>query len=169
MKNILLLFIVLTTLSSCKEFVQEEQLHHENFEERTVDTRSLDSLEHGITYLSVYSQIYSFSEHKKHNLTITASIRNISLRDTLYITKGQYLNTNAKPIHTYFQKPIYVAPLETLEIVIDEIDQAGDTGANFIFDWKIKTGSTEPLFEGIMISTYGAQGLSFITKGERIQ
>ena len=87
----------------------------------------------------------------------------------MYITKGQYLNTNAKPIHSYFQEPVYVAPLETLAIVIDEIDQTGEAGGNFIFDWKIKTGSTEPLFEGIMISTYGAQGLSFITKGERIQ
>lgn len=93
----------------------------------------------------------------------------MNLEDTLYITKAKYLDTRATPIHTYFNKPIYLAPLESVEIVIDELDQAKGTGANFIFDWKIKPNSTEPFFEGVMISTYGTQGLSFTTQGRRIE
>lgn len=169
MKLIISLFSIMLFISSCQDLKDTDSPHHENFEKRTVELNGLDSLESGKSYLSVYSQIYSLSEHKTHNLTVTASIRNISLNDTIYITKAEYFDTHAKPIHSYFENPIYIAPLETVEIVIDEVDQEGGTGANFIFDWKIKRNSTEPFFEGIMISTYGTQGLSFTTEGKRIE
>lgn len=123
----------------------------------------------GKSYLSVYSQIYSISEHKTHDLTVTASLKNISLKDTVYITKAQYYDTHANPIRTYFDKPIFLAPLETVEIVIEEVDKEGGTGANFIFDWQIKPNTLEPYFEGIMISTLGQRGLSFTTQGKRIE
>ena len=58
--------------------------------------------------------------------------------------------------------------METVEIVIDQDDNEGGTGANFIFDWKIKPDTNEPLFEAVMISTYGQQGLSFTTTGIRL-
>jgi hypothetical protein len=117
----------------------------------------------------VYSRIYSFTEQKTHNLTVTASIRNTSLSDTVYISKAEYYNSHGKPIQSYLDSPIYIAPLETIEIVIDEVDQKGGTGANFIFEWEKKPDTSEPLFEGVMISTYGTQGLSFTTQGIRIE
>ncbi len=169
MKYLISIFMIGFLLNSCQEKNATDSPHHENFEKRTVQLDGLDSLESGKSYLSVYSQIYSLSEHKTHNMTVTASIRNIGIKDTIYITKAEYLDTHARLIHTYFDKPIYLAPLETVEIVIDEIDQEGGTGANFIFDWKIKPKSTAPFFEGIMISTYGTQGLSFTTEGNRIE
>ena len=58
--------------------------------------------------------------------------------------------------------------METAEIVIDEIDKEGGTGANFLFEWKVTKNTNEPFFEGIMISTSGQQGLSFTTQGRRI-
>ena len=58
--------------------------------------------------------------------------------------------------------------METVEIVIDENDKEGGTGANFHFDWRIKPLSNEPLFEAVMISSFG-QGLSFTTQGKRIK
>ena len=96
-------------------------------------------------------------------------MRNTSLSDSIYIDKATYYNTSGELIHTYFDQTIFIAPLETVEIVIDEADRSGGTGANFLFDWRIKPGGMEPLFEGVMISTYGAQGLSFTTQGLRIK
>jgi hypothetical protein len=95
-------------------------------------------------------------------------MRNTNRADTIFIEKAEYFDTKGRSIRTYFNKPIYLAPMETVEIVIDELDKEGGTGANFIFDWKIKPTSNEPLFEGIMISTSGQQGLSFTTQGKRI-
>ena len=101
-------------------------------------------------------------------LTATISIRNVNKADTVYINKAEYYNTKGNSIRTYFDKPIFIAPMETVEIVIDERDQEGGTGANFLFDWTIKPNSNDPIFEAIMISTSGQQGLSFTTQGKKI-
>ena len=61
--------------------------------------------------------------------------------------------------------PIYVLPLETIEIVIEDRDIEGGSGANFVFEWAMKNKKNPPLFEAVMISTYGDQGLSFTTRG----
>lgn len=97
------------------------------------------------------------------------SIRNTSDEDTIYLTRAEYYDTHGKSVRKYFDDPIYLAPLETTEIIIDELDIAGGTGSNFIFEWKIPQGCSQPLFEGIMNSTMGRQGLSFTTEGKRIK
>lgn len=165
-----LLAISLTLLlifTSCEKKKALSSLNPVNWEKRIVTTTLSDSLVNASTYLSVYSQIYSLSEHLTHNLTATISIRNTSRTDTLYITKAEYFNTHGKHIRTYISQPIFLIPLETIAIVIDEQDKEGGTGANFIVDWKTKQDTSEPLFEGIMISTSGQQGLSFTTQGKR--
>jgi hypothetical protein len=139
-----------------------------DFELRTA-TLPVDSLINGHSYLSVYSQIYSNTEHRTHNLTATISIRNISELDSIYIIKAMYFDTKGHLLHNYFEKPIYLRPLETIALVIAEKDNEGGTGANFLFDWATRPGTAEPLFEGIMISTSGQQGLSFTTNGIRIR
>ncbi len=92
-------------------------------------------------------------------------MRNVNRRDTVYLGHAEYYGTTGELIRTYFQGPIYILPLETVEIVIDEIDKAGGTGANFLFDWQIRPGANAPFFECVMISTSGQQGLSFATRG----
>lgn len=125
------------------------------------------SLTMGSTYLSVYSEIYSYSPETTFPLTATVSIHNTSTTDSIYITKGDYYNTHGELIRSYIHKPIFVKPLESLQIVISETDGAGGTGANFVFDWINKKGTNDPFFEAVMISTSGQQGMSFTTKGVR--
>jgi len=96
-------------------------------------------------------------------------MRNMSESDTIYIVRAEYFDTFGQSVRKYFDTPIYLAPLETTEIIIDEIDTSGGTGSNFIFEWKIPESSPEPLFEGVMTSTLGQQGLSFITQAKRIE
>ncbi len=129
---------------------------------------NFDDYFQGKTYLPVYSHIYHIREHRTFDLTITVSIRNISSIDTVYILKADYYNTVGENIRQYVKKPIYLNPLETIEIVIEEQDIEGGSGANFIFDWAIKNGKNQPLFEAVMISTAEQQGLSFTTRGVQI-
>ncbi len=136
-----------------------------NWEQRTwIQTSSLISFP-GQTYLPVYSEIYDQSDENTHLLTITVSIRNTSQTDSLYITSADYYNTKGEQIRKYIHKPVFLAPLETIEIVIPRLDASGGTGANFIFDWGIKNPTYEPLFEAVMIWTTGNQGISFATRG----
>lgn len=125
------------------------------------------SLTMGSTYLSVYSEIYSYSHETTFPLTATVSIHNTSTTDSIYITKADYYNTHGELGRSYIDKAIFVKPLESLQIVISETDETGGTGANFIFDWVTRNSTNEPFFEAVMISTSGQQGMSFTTQGVR--
>lgn len=163
-----LLFFPLFVIACSDEVEELSSVNPINWEKRTAVLNVNDSLVSGKTYLSVYSQVYSQTEHKKRDLTATISMRNVNASDTVYIDKAEYFDTHGNSIRSYFNKTIYIAPMETLEIVIDEADQSGGTGANFIFDWKMPVGVGEPLFEAVMISTSGQQGISFTTQGKKI-
>ncbi|SKB52263.1 DUF3124 domain-containing protein [Maribacter arcticus] len=169
MKKFILLSFVTITLFSCMQEKEISSINPENWSKREVSIPTKDSLMHGKSYLSIYSQIYSSTEHKTHNLTAMVSLRNTSEKDTLFILKAEYFDTHGTSLRNYFSHPIYLAPLETTAIIIDEMDVEGGTGSNFIFEWKSPIGSPEPLFEGVMNSTVGQQGLSFTTQSRRIK
>jgi hypothetical protein len=168
MKKLLFILIIGIAFISCENVQKESAPETENWKQRSVQIDSYDTLISGTSYLSVYSQIYSMSESRKHNLTATISMRNTNRHDTVYIIKADYFNTEGQLIKSYLDRPIYLAPMETIEIVIAQIDESGGTGANFVFDWKTKDTSNEPYFESVMISTANQLGLSFSRQGVRI-
>lgn len=163
-KRILLFMSAMLLLACGDEEVALSSLDPVDWEQRKAEV-STDSLRSGNTYLSVYSQVYSLTESKTHDLTATVSMKNPNIDGRIIIRKAAYYNTSGALMRTYFDHPIYIAPMETVEIVIDEKDQSGGTGANFIFDWEVSPGLYNPIFEAVMISTIGQQGLSFTTQG----
>ncbi len=169
MNKILQLLLLSIVCLSCEDEPVISSISPVNWETRKAKEIVLDSLEKGSSYLSVYSQIYSQTEHIKHNLTATVSMRNTSRKDTIYLSQAAYFDTHGVFLRDYFDETIFIAPMEAVEIVIDEIDQAGGTGANFVFDWYLPRSASEPIFEAVMISTSGQQGLSFSTQGKRIE
>lgn len=173
MQKLFLLSFVVFSLLSCTPQTQKDTVNTVapeilNWKDKYVDLPN-GELQKGTSYLSFYSQIYSLTEHKTHDLTVTISMRNTSDTDTLYISKADCFDTQGKLVRNYFKKPIFLLPMETTEIVIKELDDEGGTGANFLFDWHINKNGSEPLFESIMISTSFQQGLSFVTQGKRIK
>lgn len=167
MKKVLGILLLISTLIACKKTTQEiPDTNPTNWKERYVDLNGDDTtMVPGKTYLSVYSQVYSHTEHRKHNLTATVSMRNTSYQDTIYVVDANYYDTHGDLIRSYFEKTIFIAPMETVEIVIDENDVRGGTGGNFMFHWLRMNHTTDPIFEAVMISTSGQQGLSFTTQG----
>ncbi|GAA4299718.1 DUF3124 domain-containing protein [Aestuariibaculum suncheonense] len=168
-RNLYLILMAVLLLQSCDKDKTYSSVDEVNWQNRMIHSALPDSLVQGKTYLSVYSQIYSETEHRIHSLTATVSIRNINVSDTVYIDKATYYDTHGNAIRTYFDKTIYVAPMEAVEIVIDERDEEGGTGANFLFDWRMKETSNTPFFESVMISTSGQQGISFTTQGKELK
>lgn len=150
---------------SCQKNEQKEDINPVNWKKRIVELPANDSLKIGKSYLSVYSEIYSITEHRTIALTVTVSLRNVSVSEPLYLLDASYYNTKGDLIRSYFEKPIELKPLETIEIIIDEKDTHGGSGANFIFDWALTNSGHEPIFEAVMISTSGQQGISFTTQG----
>ena len=140
-----------------------------NFSAHEVSKDVLTPLLKGSTYLSVYSEIYSNTEKRTHALTVTVSIRNISSDKSIYLSKADYFNTHGELLTSYLKNPIEVLPLETIEIVIDKSQTHGGTGGNFIFDWSKDSTTASPIFESVMISTSGQQGISFTSQGVEIE
>ena len=166
MNKFVIAILAILSLQSCKREQEISSVDLVNWSSRAAKKLELEAMKAGTTYLSVYSQIYSENEHKTHPLTGTISMRNVNRTDTIYIGKAEYFNTSGHHIRTYFEQPIFIAPMETVEIVIDQEDLLGGTGGNFLFDWLIDSKTkNDPLFDCVMISTYGQQGLSFTTTG----
>lgn len=164
-------FILLLSLWSCdhsKLYPSDEDPVPVNWKSKRVE-KLPDSLYIGSTYLPVYSQIYSLTEHRTHNLTATVSLRNTSKKDSLFISSVNFYDTHGQIIKSYIDYSILLKPLETIDLVINEADASGGTGGSFVFDWQATNPKVEPLFEAIMISTMGQQGLSFTTRGVRVQ
>lgn len=168
MKYFSFVFLFVVVLVGCQRTVELSSINPVNWNSRLANQNSYTDAQFGKSYLPVYSQIYQLNTKRIHDLTITVSIRNLSLSDTMYILKAEYFDSKGDFIRSYFQHPVYVKPLETIEIVIDELDNAGGTGAKFLFDWAVKKQNIAPLFQAIMISTSGQQGLSFVTEGMQL-
>ncbi len=166
-KNYLFLLLAILLLS-CKEDVEIDPINPENWSKRKIDIASRESMEYGKSYLSIYSEIYSIA-HRNYNLTSMVSLRNTSDADTIFLLKAEYFDSHGKTVRTYFDYPIFLAPLETTEIIITSDDMTGGTGSNFIFEWKIPTDCPPPLFEAITTSNFGQHGYSFSTQATRIR
>lgn len=166
MRNIFKLLIIVLLLSACdRKETDKYPIKQTDWKSKQVSIDNFDNYSHGKTYLPIYSHIYHVHEHRTFDLTITVSIRNISLSDSVYILTADYYNTIGENIRQYIKTPIYLNPLETIEIIIEEQDIEGGSGANFVFEWAKANDKNPPLFEAVMISTYGQQGLSFATRG----
>lgn len=171
--NCLMTLLILISFFACEPAGttsrQITSIPEEDWEKRQITFSPGDSLLAGSTYLSSYSEIYTRSEKHMFSLTGTISLRNINLKDTVYIEKANYYKTNGEKVRAYFDAPIYLAPMETVQIIIAEDDMEGGTGDNFVFHWKKPAGAHDPFFEGVFISVYGQQGISFTTQGIRIE
>ncbi len=77
----------------------------------------------------------------------------------------KYYNSKGDFVRNYIDKMIFLRPMETIELIVEEKDISGGMGANFIIQWGSKTENLNPLFQGIMIGTSNQQGISFITNG----
>ncbi|PIF05683.1 MAG: hypothetical protein CSA36_05260 [Draconibacterium sp.] len=169
MKHTIACLIILTLFSCGQKSVEKTtKIKKVNWDLREINVNTTQFSQHGTTYLSVYSEIYDLTDETKHLLTVTVSMRNSSLLDSLFITKADYYDTHGDLIRSYVESPIYLTPMETVEIVIPRRDVEGGSGGNFIFDWALRNEGSEPLFESIMLWTTGNQGISFLSKGVKL-
>lgn len=166
--RVIVLVGILLNLASCKNEEKTTNFDPVDWEERTIEFELTEKHKSGSSYLSVYSDIYDHTDELKHLLTTTVSIRNTSITDTLFILSADYYNTKGEAIRSYVTNPVFLTPLETIEIVIPRLDISGGSGANFIFDWAIGKNKHEPLFEAVMVWTTGNQGISFVTQGKKL-
>lgn len=121
-----------------------------------------------VYYIPVYSDIYSTTEHMSIQLTITLSIRNASTTAPLYVSHIEYYNFKGEKMKDYLSQPIMLAPLQSAEVVVQESDKSGGTGASFLVHYEGDT-TIKPITQAVMIGTLNQQGISYLTEGKRIE
>lgn len=114
-------------------------------------------------YVPIYSDIYVDQQNQKVLLAATLSIRNISYKDTLFVTKIDYFNTKGALVREFIDNPILIAPMATVNYVIERDDDTGGNGANFIVDVTGRTDTIKPLIQAVMIGQHGNKGFAFAT------
>lgn len=115
-------------------------------------------------YVPVYSNIYQRTRNDRTSLTSTLSIHNTSETDTLFVTRIDYYNTEGELVKKHLESTIYVNTFETIEYVVEEQDNSGGSGANFVIEWH-GNEKLNPLFQAVMIGGLGSKTFSFTTEG----
>ncbi len=169
LNRICLSLVIAATIVSCKE-VSKEEIPVEVLDNHTLDRKAnavlIDSLVRQV-YVPIYSDIYNQTRDTRTLLTATLSIRNTSLKDSLFVSKIDYYNTEGDLVRSYIDSPIYLTPMESIDYVIEQQDTSGGSGANFLIDWYSKK-QLNPLFQAVMVGGLGAQAFSFTTEGLEI-
>lgn len=167
MKPYLLLFLILIFLSACRSGLNSETKHHSTYHYSKVDSATFDHTEK--VYIPIYSDIYYLDSKHTLSLTATLSIRNTSFRDSIYVFSIDYYNSHGEKVRRYNNATLLLRPMESVEFVVEDRDDTGGVGANFVVEWGAKSGAQRPYFQGIMIGTTGQQGISFTSEGIPIQ
>ncbi len=170
-QNLSLLFLLFITFSACGPSTQNVneagedilKTHEVEGEIKNVNTEYQDTI-----YVPIYSDIYSQSRDQRFLLTATLSIRNTSMHDSIYLKAIDYYDTSGDLVRKYTENTLFLKPLESIDYVVDEEDKSGGAGANFIIIWGAKNDKIKPIFEAVMISTRGQQGISFVSEGVSI-
>jgi hypothetical protein len=81
----------------------------------------------------------------------------------------RYYDSTGKRVRDYLKKPSALAPLASVEFVIQRSDTTGGPGANFLIHWSGTTAVDEPLIEAVMLGQAGNAGISFTSAGRVVK
>lgn len=129
------------------------------------DLKKSDKAYEETFYVPIYSDIYIEQTNQNALLAATLSVRNTSFSDSLFISKIDYFNTEGDLVRGYIDQPIFLAPMATVNYVIEKEDTSGGPGANFIINLSSDNPKVKPLVQAVMVGLTGNKGFSFSTDG----
>ena len=121
-----------------------------------------------LLYVPAYSHVYFGDRQRPVDLATTLSVRNADPGTPIRIVRIQYVGSDGETIRPYLDAPRLLRPLATLDVVVDQGDRSGGSGASFLVEWTADGPVAPPVVEAVMISTSGQQGISFVTEGRVI-
>ena len=116
-------------------------------------------------YVPIYSDIYTDRDNRKVLLSATLSVRNTTLKKSLYINKIDYYGTDGTFIKSYLTKPIELPAMATLNYIVEKEEDKGGSGANFIIEVEGIDETVKPVIEAVMIGNFSDKGFAFSTEG----
>jgi hypothetical protein len=120
-------------------------------------------------YVPAYSNVFTGPRRLPFPLATTLSIRNTDLSSSFQVTSIGYYDTNGKLVRRYLERPFTLGPLASSYVHIEEKDNSGGFGANFIVRWVADRVINAPIIECVMIGATSGQGISFVSPGQEIK
>ena len=120
-------------------------------------------------YVPIYSEIYYFDKSKTLQLAATLSVRNTDSQHSMIITSVKYYSSAGDLVREHLDSPLQLAPLASTDFIVNQDDQTGGSGANFLVEWISEVEVSEPIVEALMVSTNSQQGISFVSQGRVIE
>jgi len=121
-----------------------------------------------VVYVPIYSDIYLDQQNQNLLLSATLSIRNTSYEDSLFVSKIDYFNTAGTLVRSYIENSISLPPMATVNYVIEQNDNTGGHGANFIVGLSARNKDVKPLIQAVMIGQNVNKSFAFSTDGYSI-
>jgi uncharacterized protein DUF3124 len=169
MKNITAYLGLIIISYSCADPNRELKKERVNIHEvNQIYMESIDLSFRDTTYIPIYSEIYVQDEVRKLGLTSAISIRNTSIKDTIYLEDINHYNAQGDLIHKNLENILFLAPLQSIQYVIKKRDVEQGMESSIIVIWGANSSEVRPIFQGIMISAYGRHGVSILTEGVSI-
>lgn len=116
-------------------------------------------------YVPIYSDIYTDRDNRKVLLSATLSVRNTTLKNSLYINKIDYYGTDGAFVKSYVNSPIELPAMGTLNYIVEKEEDKGGSGANFIIEVEGVDETVTPVIEAVMIGNFSNKGFAFSTQG----
>jgi len=120
-----------------------------------------------LVYVPVYSHVY-YQGGSPYSLETTLSIRNADPAQAIFVKSVEYYDTSGKLVKTHLDQTIRLAPLQTIEFLVERRDSSGGSGANFLVEWMGERQTNRPLVEAVMVGTAGNQAICFERTGIEI-
>ena len=167
-----LLIAIMSLLSGCDQSAQDPNVllseHQKDPIKELAITSDVDHSQFGYKqtfYVPIYSDIYTDRDARKVLLSATLSVRNTTLKKSLYINKIDYYDTDGALVKSYLDKPIELPAMATLNYIVEKEEDKGGSGANFIIEVEGVDETVKPVIEAVMIGNFSNKGFAFSTEG----
>lgn len=120
-------------------------------------------------YVPIYSHIFFRDSRRDIDLAATLSVRNADADTPIQITSVRYYDSDGALVRRYLDAPRGVGPMASTAFLVEQADDTGGVGANFIVEWRAERAVVPPVIEAVMIGAASSQGISFVTPGRVLQ
>lgn len=127
---------------------------------------------------TVYVPVYSHVLHGNQNsrgkpeswlLSAMLSIRNTDADLPIRIRSIRYYDSDGKMLRDYTPAQTKLGPMASAEVFIEQRDETGGAGANFVVTWDAAQPVDPPLIETVHSYFFGTQSAIFTSRGQLIR
>jgi hypothetical protein len=123
----------------------------------------------GAIYVPIFESLYVGGKRRLNNLSATLSLRNTSSNQPHIISAVRYFDASGAEIAAVLDAPRVLAPLSVAELYIDQGAYPGGPVTAAIVDWGAEGLASPPLIKAVIVGSYGAKNISFVSGGEAIE